>query len=422
MRYARNGTLHHAGQDVATRGVEDVLNDLPRHPFVPDSLILNYDIVRPGEADRVMRREGAVEGRNIDYTDFSPPALWGAPYSVYLVEFRNYEEEGFMYHSGEELLSPLKGRIRYHFAEMSGEEDEGPYRSELDPPLSPGEIIRINPNRPHHTWAAEKGRPAKAWMAFRHGTEVPSSIAVASGEREGKERRVGAPEVTMEQIQKPGRYPLMAWGIADAVKTYRDRSHLTKAGLAHLTGLDASTITKIEQANYNPSLKALINICTTLSIPLRELIEQSEWDTDRDELPDQPFGNEEWAPQPVLERREDASTRLRCATINLPDGYERGHEPALQNPNSEPLRAEFVTWINLQGRLIVHVTSKNEEAERLVPEGATIHFRHSGHEGAQGEGEKDQAPPVMPTKMEAFGDVRLLQVAYTAGMRDRIPL
>jgi transcriptional regulator with XRE-family HTH domain len=53
-----------------------------------------------------------------------------------------------------------------------------------------------------------------------------------------------------------------------ALKTIRAAKNMTQGDLAHLTGLDASYISRIEKGNRTPTLESLENIANKLSIPI----------------------------------------------------------------------------------------------------------------------------------------------------------
>src|SRR5579884_2939196 len=108
------------------------------------------------------------------YKSYNPPATWNAPYSVQLVTFENKEKADYMFHSGEELLVPMSGRITYHFYWSPGRKK--PERVTMREAAAPGTLLRINPQIPHHTWAITP--KATGWMIFRYATDSPAALVV----------------------------------------------------------------------------------------------------------------------------------------------------------------------------------------------------------------------------------------------------
>ena len=79
-----------------------------------------------------------------------------------------------MFHHGEEFLAPIDGAVTYHFFWSGGQAPAA--RLLLDTPVEVGSIIAIDPQTPHHTWAAGE-RPADAWMIMRDASNRAVSIS-----------------------------------------------------------------------------------------------------------------------------------------------------------------------------------------------------------------------------------------------------
>src|SRR5215469_6650961 len=144
--------------------------------LLPEAAIGPYAILRPG-AGQPAQRTDTEERDGIVYEGFSAPAFWDVPYSLLRVRFEHVPKADFIFHGGEEILIPIAGRIAYHF--YSCVESARPKKVGLASPLKPDDIIRINPQLPHHTWAADKAG-AEAWMIIRHMSDSASSISINS--------------------------------------------------------------------------------------------------------------------------------------------------------------------------------------------------------------------------------------------------
>ena len=124
---------------------------------------------------RLTWRTDVEEQDGISYENFNPPAFWETPYSILKVRFQPRAKDDFMFHHGEEFLAPLDGEVTYHFFWSGGGAPAA--RVLLDAPVQVGSIVRIDPQTPHHTWAAGD-RPAEAWMIMRDASNRAVSISV----------------------------------------------------------------------------------------------------------------------------------------------------------------------------------------------------------------------------------------------------
>jgi transcriptional regulator with XRE-family HTH domain len=69
----------------------------------------------------------------------------------------------------------------------------------------------------------------------------------------------------------------LAPGLAPELLTARRERGLTQAGLAELTGIDQSDISRIEAGNANPTLRTLARLGAALRVSLHALMpEQAE--------------------------------------------------------------------------------------------------------------------------------------------------
>ena len=178
-----------------------------------------------------------VPSDEISYESFSPPAAWNAAYSLQKVHLGAVEKHEYVFHPGEELLIPVEGEVAYHFFWSPG--GRMPERVLLTPAAREGSILRINPQIPHHAWAA-KGE-ATAWLVLRHATNSPVALVIDQDSSSLAMRRssssLAAPikdqessstfrtpfrrRVTASDLRKPGAYAMIAWGISELIRDTR---------------------------------------------------------------------------------------------------------------------------------------------------------------------------------------------------------
>lgn len=62
--------------------------------------------------------------------------------------------------------------------------------------------------------------------------------------------------------------------IGQRIRSYREHAHLTQEALAGITGLDRSTIIRIEAGSSSAGLDHLMLIAHALVVPLAELVRE----------------------------------------------------------------------------------------------------------------------------------------------------
>lgn len=348
--------------------------------MLPDIDLRSHYLQRPGQGQSVQRTDSQASD-GITYQSYNAPALWDVPYSLLRVGFEYVPKTDFMYHGGEELLIPISGRIFYHF--FCNSDGKPPERKMLDAPLEPGHMIRINPQLPHHTWAADRSG-AEAWMIIRHLSDTATSISVnyelAEVDVHSAPRRTRA-----KDLREPGRYSLVAWGLAEKLRYYRERANLRIAQLAAACGIDPSHLSRIENADTNVSIETLIRIARALHLSIDSLIAPMPWNcriyplTQAGETSSHVFFEEPPGPDHFLH----PSYHYLPAGCIMDD---------LIWPESEAV----ASWIMLAGRIIVEIRSGSGNSPELLEKGSVIHFRHAS-----------------PTRIQALEESRILQVIYS---------
>jgi transcriptional regulator with XRE-family HTH domain len=362
-----------------TDGAEAVRQAMVR--ISPSFLAQPYAIMKTGSGQKTVRT-GADESDQIEYESYNPPSIWGAPYAVHLVTFQPAPKKDFMHHVGEELLTPVAGQVTYHFYWTPG--SSLPQHIELKPPLKVGKIARINPQIPHHTWAAGNEKSI-AWMIFRDLSGSPAAISlgpVLDNQTQPKSLRV-----TEETLRdKPGIYALIAWGLAEKIRIARQRANITSAELAQLVGVDASYIYRVENADTNLSTDKLLSIASVLNISLQGFVDSGSWNYEIDSLKDKGKGI---SPQQVL-----------CKPSSLPHFL---HPHVLNIAKDNTIRArsleseyedEYSTWIMLEGECLVKIEQEDQSSDEILTKGGVLHFRQG-----------------LPLSIRALSSVQLLQIA-----------
>lgn len=227
------------------------------------------------------------------YKSCNPPPLWGAPYGLFRVEVTSEERGHFIHHTGEGLLAPASGQMGMEF--VWWREGGEPVATQVEAPFSAGTLVRFNPQIPHRVWRHGK-ESCVAWLAVRDGNNSPAAIA----EREdasllleersafrstGGRRNPNMREVTLDEVRRPDDYALRAWGLREAIRTYRMKAQLESRELAVLCGITPTQISRIEQGAANPDLATLMRIASVLCIPIEALIKQASWMIERVQLP-----------------------------------------------------------------------------------------------------------------------------------------
>lgn len=236
----------------------------------PVDVLQNYRVVRKGEP---ALRTTAEQQDRIHYQTFAPP-LWAWPYSILRAHFAPAEKDRFMHHGGEEILLPIEGSVAYHFFYSAG--SGAPARMLLPEPVSPGSVIRIDPQIPHHAWAAGE-EPAVAWMVIRdltHTTagthlDLPDLPRDVSLEVQSPRRQLSA-----DELEHSERYALIAWGISENIRIGRLGAGLSIRQLAAACEIDPAQLSRIENGSSasNVSLEVLLRIVRCLGLEIRQLL------------------------------------------------------------------------------------------------------------------------------------------------------
>jgi transcriptional regulator with XRE-family HTH domain len=365
----RHGTLGWLAASVAfTEGYDSAVAVL--RDYLPATAYQDWSIIHEAQGFSTLRTE-VTAASDITYLSFDPPDLWGPSYSVLHATFQpRRARTEFMSHSGEEALIPISGRIQYHFAWTPGAKAPEVH---LTPVLERGSAIRLASQVPHHTWAIGQTE-ASAWMVFRPSSESPTAISVSTRHL-GRQVPVGKTGFSKVQVLNPVTYALLAWGIAEQTRLFRDRANIGVSTLAALCHVDAAQISRIEAASQNVSVEAIARLARFLRFPLPQLITQAsqEWmveslpqGAERD-LPAQPL----WLP--VLAPRAEIPHNLHLSVLRLRGGWS-GRTPALGTlgPN------KVASWVVLEGSLEVQLReAKGSDVFRadVLQQGTVAHFR-----------------------------------------------
>jgi transcriptional regulator with XRE-family HTH domain len=346
--------------------------------IAPPEDVRPYAIVKSG---RPALRTDVEKADGIDYESYNPPA-WDLPYSLLRVRFEPLPKKDFIYHGGEELLVPLGGAVVYHFYWSPGGE---PPRTVVAPPLRPGAIVRINPQLPHHTWAAGRA-PAEAWMLFRHLSDTAAAISIDSALDDSPAHHPTPRRVARPDLADPGRYALIAWGLAERIRLARERANLRLAQLAHACEIDPSHLSRIENADTNVSLDTLVRIARVLRLGLADLVTPPARDREVAALP----------------RRKGRSPERRPLLSPWPGHLL--HVSLWDAPASSTADVAAATppgarssWILLEGRAVLEIPAPGAGGHELLEAGQAIHFRHGA-----------------AAKLLALQDTRAIHVVYSA--------
>lgn len=322
---------------------------------VPEAELTDCYKIRAGDGRPSYRTDVTAED-GITYRNYSPPRSWEAPYSVQLADFRPVPKAKFMFHAGEEILVPVSGQITYQFFWSPGAKP--PERFGVRSPLSYGSIIRINPQVPHHTWAIT-AHEAKAWMVFRYASGSPTALTADS------EFHQSARTIEEHKLREPGRYGLVAWGIAEKIKNLRLRANLSVGQLAEAVGATPAYISRIEAADTNISLPMLTSLGRVLNMGLADVIEQHPWYEEVGSFSSATSPKPQYVlPPPPLSRRHLLHPQvysLRELHVLKPRSFGKHGAPG-----------DFTTWIVLKGSVVVRIPEREAE---ILDEGAVIHFR-----------------------------------------------
>lgn len=335
--------------------------------------VLKHDQPKP------TNRTDAKNSDRISYQSFAPPDFWESPYALLKATFDYAPKKDFIFHSGEEVLIATAGEVYYHFYGDFG--NKSPAVKKIGP-LRPGHMIHFDSAIPHHTWGGKTG--GVAWMVIRHLSNIQYAISVP---RLGldKDSHTSPRVRTLEELQKPGIYALIAWHIAEKISLHRKRAGFTATELAKRCGLDPGHVTRIENAETNPSLDALTRMCKELGVAIHDLV------------------------APVRAKMETAAIPKVArsvfhgplSTSALP---HRIHTRYWNIPNNQTsllqteLEGTVASWIVLEGRVILDLVFDKREVSELLNAGSVIHFR-----------------PGVTMNVQAVSDSQLIEIQCTNG-------
>lgn len=354
----RHGTLGWLAELFYSGSEGEAAANLKEH--LPEAAFGDRYVVGPSDAPRVLRTD-APESVGISYHSYNPPPIWGAAHSVMKVTFPSSVPAEFMSHAGEELLVPVSGRVQYQF--FWAPPGEAPEREKLAEPVEAFELIRINPQIPHHTWSVDG--PAEAWMVFRDVSEVPAAISLDPALPTRGPVQLHPRTLSTDALLDPSRYALTAWGIAERTRLHRERAGLGVQELAALADVDPAQLSRLEAGTRNLSLDALLRVARVLRIPLLDLVETARWRYDRSGCPEIPPGG---SPVPLLGRPPGLRHWLHPTRIRLEEGWQGAMEPERRFS-----AGDFTTWIVLEGRFVL--SAGDTSRGTLVSGGSVVHFR-----------------------------------------------
>jgi transcriptional regulator with XRE-family HTH domain len=325
-----------------------------------------------------------VPSDEISYESYSPPAAWNAAYSLQKVQLGATEKQEYVFHPGEELLIPIEGEVAYHFFWSPG--GRMPERVLLHPAAQKGNVLRINPQIPHHAWAANNR--AVAWLVLRHATNSPVALVIDQDSSSLALQRSSIPvsakikdqestssfrvpirrRVTAAELRKPGAYALIAWGISELIRDTRQKTGLTTTDLANQIGIDPSSLSRLEEAKANVSIEMLARVCRALRIGMSERMDSGSWVYQRQQINTRKSVEAE----PMLSPAPGPHT-LHSYLSRLPEGEQRGMQTGLGDDPSQ-----ISSWILLKGRVLLDLPATMGGKSLIVDSGNVIHFREHG--------------------------------------------
>ena len=369
---------------------------LKRRPDIVESIITRtcrdrlspFQVIDASKARRADRGDMVSPEDEIEYRDFSPPALWQAPYSVLHATFTGKEKQKLMTHCGEELLVPVVGKIEYDFWVYSGAEMQA---ARLRKQCATGQICRINPAIPHHTRAV--GDRAEAWMLFRGCGETLAAVRRDEPLKSQLTAKNTHPRSWSddELRSKPCRYWLPATGIAEKIRLFRRRSDMQIQELAEACHLDRGFLSRVEGGDVNLSLGNLIRIAEVLGFDPFEGLEEAFW-------------------YYRLHRLSESNTAAELSEVS---GRESRHllhvrhhklESAETKTISKPKRAPIgamCSWIALNGKVEFEGLLQDHNRSGFLRSGSVIHLRQP-----------------MELRIQAFEPSELLEVCYSSLVPD----
>jgi transcriptional regulator with XRE-family HTH domain len=361
--------------------------------LLPDADLRSYHVQRSGQSQPAQRTD-IQSPDSVAYKGFNAPALWNIPYSVLYMRSDHTPRSDFVYHGGEELLIPVSGQIQYHF--FSNTDAKKP-ECKIEKPVGPGSVIRINSQLPHHSWAVDEGG-AEAWMILRHLGSADIANRV-NFEWSGIDSHSSLRAVKSEDLLEPGRYALIAWGLAEKIRLYREQANLRVVQVANACGINPAQLSRIEGAEVDVPIDMLIRIARFLRIGIDDLIAPSPWQCQMSSLPQA----EEKQANPLhllLDKPPGSDHYLHPSWRSLPAGS------VVEIDEQDWSKTKAVaSWIVMAGRIIVSIKGCLENSLELLEKGSVIHFRRAS-----------------PVRIQALEASEIIQVIYspTCSCLDRL--
>jgi transcriptional regulator with XRE-family HTH domain len=346
---------------------------------------------RRGGGEKV-RRTDAEGVHNIEYWTFDPPGFWESPYQLMQIEVGPAKPDRFFYHDGEELLIPIKGpEVHYDFFWAPAGKGFPNVYPEEGFTVRMNDAIRIAPRIPHRAWRTRKENNndmATCWMITRPLANTAGQIYIAWSDRDQNQsssRQILESEVTEKKKFIPGRYPLLAWGIAETIRLKRQRSNRSVSEVAKTCGINAAHLSRIENASTNASLKTLIKLFRELDIDVANVMTLDAEPANVVQLPGIEEGNA--SPKPLFSRpsvpislsKDPIPRRFIDHFIHLQCWHFRAH----RDPYEFDARASEwpSTWIVIKGRALIDIDSTVGDwggLPEILEEESVLHVREKG--------------------------------------------
>ena len=317
---------------------------------------------------------------DIDYETFSAPISWNAVYSVQKIRLGPKAKSDYLFHPGEEIVIPTSGAVAFHFFWSPGA--SRPDRVVLNPAASKGEILRINPQIPHHAWAADG--EASAWLILRDAMNSPVALVVdrdsispfqkrlsivsersTDAKALGRTRSTRQRRVTATDLRKPGAYAMIAWGISELIRDARLKAGLSPTDLAREVGVDPSSISRLEEAKANVSVEMLAKVCSALRIGMTDCMQSGSWIYGRNLV------DCDW--------KSGQSSKVpgdHCLHVNVLKLEKGSFQVSPTAPNKDSF--QFSSWIVLTGKVMAELPNNMEAKSMILDTDNVIHFREYG--------------------------------------------
>jgi transcriptional regulator with XRE-family HTH domain len=348
----------------------------------------DWAVIKTGQGTS-SRRTDLSENSGISYVNYSPPAFWQPTYAVLHATLDPTPQADYVSHAGEEIVVPTEGKIRFHVFWSPGKKKP---ENHLLKEISFGSVLRLNPEVPHHAWG--DGRQAKAWFLIRHASNTETAVSrdldMAPSNR--TKYHSSTKILTADYLKKPGRYALMAWGLAAKIKGYRERADLTIKKVAIACGIDHAHLSRIESGDTNISIGILLRLATYLRVDIGEFFTAQPWCNYIDEL-----------------KLSQSSSRSVSCHLSAPISKHLLHATSEFIPehatDTLPIKKDMQdedmsSYIALSGRVIVEING----VEEILGPGAVMHLR--GRQKAN---------------IQALSDSMLLQIIYSRSCSCVIP-